>query len=118
LALLANRIVPTSPTQQMLDENNADYLDVTVASDAEAEARVVALIDECGFSLERRSYAERLHYSTDDYLNLLFTYSNRLVLDPSAQKELRSRLADRIGTAGVDAENDAVAFVCTIEASR
>lgn len=113
LALLANRIMPTSPTQQTLDEINADYLDVTVAAEAEAEAAVTALIEACGFSHERRRYVEQLHYSTDDYLNLVFTYSNRLVLDPSEQLELRSRLADRIGTAGVDARNDAVAFICT-----
>ena len=32
LALLANRIMPTAPTQQDLDEINADYLDVTATS--------------------------------------------------------------------------------------
>ena len=53
-----------------------------------------------------------------DYLNLLSTYSNRLLLDPTAQAELRSRLSQRIGTAGVDAQNDALAVVCAPTAAR
>jgi SAM-dependent methyltransferase len=49
LALLANRIIPTAPTQHDLDEINADYLDVTATSIVNAEVEVVALIEECGF---------------------------------------------------------------------
>jgi len=49
LALLANRIMSTAPTQQDLDEINADYLDVTATSIVNAEVEVVALIEECGF---------------------------------------------------------------------
>ena len=113
LALLANRIVPTAPTQQDLDEINADYVDLTATSIVNAEAEVMVLIEECGFAIERRTCIEQIHYTSDDYLNLVFTYSNRLVLDPTAQAELRSRLARRIDTAGVDARNDALAVVCT-----
>jgi SAM-dependent methyltransferase len=118
LALLANRIVPTAPTQQDLDEIIADYLDVTARSIVNAEDEVTALIEECGFSVERRRCVERLHYAREDYLNLLSTYSNRLLLDPTAQAELRSRLAQRIGTTGVDARNDALAVVCAPAAAR
>ena len=118
LALLANRIVPTAPTQQDLDEINADYVDLTATSIVNAEAEVMVLIEECGFAVERRTCIEQIHYNSDDYLNLVFTYSNRLVLDPTAQAELRSRLARRIGTAGVDAQNDALAVVCTPPAAR
>jgi SAM-dependent methyltransferase len=113
LALLANRIVPTAPTQQDLDAINADYLDVTATSIVNTEDEVTVLIEECGFSVERRTCVEQIHYAGEDYLNLVSTYSNRLVLDPTAQAELRSRLARRIGTAGVDARNDALAVVCT-----
>jgi len=118
LALLANRIVPTAPTQQDLDEINADYVDVTATPDVNAENEVTVLIEECGFSIERRTCVEQIHYAGEDYLNLVFTYSNRLVLDPTAQSELRSRLAQRIGAAGVAAQNDAIAFVCTPAAAR
>jgi SAM-dependent methyltransferase len=113
LVLLANRIVPTAPTQQQLDEINADYLDVTATSDVNAENEVTDLIEQSGFFIERRTCIEQLHYQGEDYLNLVFTYSNRLVLEPTAQAELRSRLARRIGTAGVEAHNSAVAIVCT-----
>jgi hypothetical protein len=79
---------------------------------------VTALVEACSFSVERRRCVERLHYAGEDYLNLVSTYSNRLLLDPTAQAELRSRLAQRIGTAGVDARNDALAVVCTPAAAR
>jgi SAM-dependent methyltransferase len=119
LALLANRIVPTAPAQQELDEINAHYhLDVTARSIVNAEEEVAAMVEECGFSTERRRCVEQLHYTTEDYLNLVSTYSNRLLLDPTAQAELRSRLARRIGTAGVDAQNDALAVVCRPVAAR
>lgn len=118
LALLANRIVPTAPTQQELDEINADYLDVTARSIVNAEEEVAVLVEEYGFSVELHRVDERLHYTTEDYLDLVSTYSNRLLLEPAAQAELRSRLARRIGVAGVDAQNNAVAVVCTLTAAR
>jgi SAM-dependent methyltransferase len=113
LALLANRIIPTAPTQQELDKINADYFDVTARSIVNAEDELAAMLEERGFAVERRRCVEQLHYTTEEYLNLVSTYSNRLLLDPSAREELRSRLAQRIGTAGVDAQNDALAIVCT-----
>jgi SAM-dependent methyltransferase len=118
LALLFNRIKPTAPTQHELDEINADYLDVTARPIVNAEEEVTALIKRCGFSVELRRVDEPLHYTTGDYLNLVSTYSNRLRLGPAAQAELRSRLAQRIGTAGVDAQNNALAVVCTPTAAR
>ena len=110
LALLANRIIPVAPTQQELDEINANYLDTTATSIVNKE-QVAAVLEESGFTVERRNVVEQVHYSTEDYLELVFTYSNRLVLDPSARAELRSRLEQRIGTSGVDARNDALAVI-------
>jgi SAM-dependent methyltransferase len=118
LALLANRIVPTAPTQQELDEINADYLDVTARPMVNAEEEVAAMVEECGYSVEFRRVDEPLHYTTEDYLDLVSTYSNRLLLNPAAQAELRSRVAARIGSAGVDATNHALAVVCTPTADR
>jgi SAM-dependent methyltransferase len=102
LALLANRIIPVAPTQQDLD---------TTATSIVNKEQVAAVLEESGFSVERRNVVEQVHYSTENYLELVFTYSNRLVLDPSARAELRSRLEQRIGTSGVDARNDALAVV-------
>ena len=113
LAILANRIHPTSPTLQELDEINVNYLDVTARATVNNEGAVIGVIEECGFVVERRRCAEKLHYSTEDYLNLVFTYSNHLMLDAAARDELRARLAERIGPGGVDAQNDALAVICT-----
>lgn len=113
LALLANRVVPTSPTQQELDEINVDYLDLTARSVLNADEEVATMLEKRGFSVERRNRVEQLHYTADDYLDLVFTYSNHLMLDAAAQKDLRSRLTQRIGSAGVHARNDALAVVCT-----
>jgi predicted RNA methylase len=104
--------------QYELDEINADYLDVAARPIVNAEEEATALIKKCGFSVELRRIDEPLHYTTDHYLNLVSTYSNRLRLDPAAQAELRSRLAQRIGTAGVDAQNNALAVVCTPTGAR
>ena len=52
LALLANRILPTAPTQQELDEINADYLDVTARLIVNAEDEVAVMVEECGFSVD------------------------------------------------------------------
>ena len=113
LALLANRVVPTAPTQQEFDEINADYLDLTARTVLNADEEVATMLEKRGFSVERRHCAEQLHYTAEDYLDLVFTYSNHLVLDAAAQDELRSRLAQRIGAGGVDAQNDALAVICT-----
>lgn len=76
LALLANRITPTAPTQQDLDEINADYVDVTARSIVNPEGGLATRFEQHGFTVERRTFVERLHYATEDYLSLVFTYSN------------------------------------------
>ena len=114
-ALLSNRITPVSPTPQDFDEAYAGYLNVAQRPpiDAAHDDDLTAMIEECGFSIERRGVVEQLHYATEDWLNMVFTYSNVLTLDPVARAGLRSRLAQCIGAGGVDARNDAVAVVCT-----
>jgi SAM-dependent methyltransferase len=118
LAILANRIMPTAPTQQDLDVINADYLDVTVRPADDREAELTTMLEEFGFAVERRCCVEHLHYTAEDYLNLTFTYSKHLTLEPAAGAELRTRLEQRIGSAGVAARNDALAFVCTATSAR
>lgn len=63
--------------------------------------------------METRQFVERFHCSTDDWLNMVFTYSSHLTLDPIARAELRSQLEQRIGAGGVVAQNDATALICT-----
>jgi SAM-dependent methyltransferase len=115
LALLSNRLTPISPTRQALDDAYAGYLDTAQrpAIDAVHDDRLPAIVEHHGFTIDRRHVTERLHYATNDWVNMVFTYSNVLTLDPKPRAELRSRLTKRIGVDGVDAQNDAVAVICT-----
>lgn len=115
LALLSNRITPISPTREELDQAYAGSLDAPArpAIDAAHDDDLMAMIQQHGYTVERRHITERLHFTTDAWVNLMCTYSNVLRLAPQARADFRSRLEHRIGTAGVDAENDATAVICT-----
>lgn len=115
LALLSNRVIPTSPSRRDFDEVYAEHVDVSErqAVDAAHDDGLTAIIEGHGFTIERRSTVERVHYTGDDWVNMVFTFSNVLVLEPSTRAELRSQLEKRIGTAGVDARKDSVAVICT-----
>jgi hypothetical protein len=117
LALLSNRISPVSPTRQQLDEAYSGFLDPAQrpAIDAVHDDALMAMITEHGYTIERRQVTEQLHYDTEAWVNMVFTYSNVLTLGPQARSELRCRLEQVIGTAGVDAENDATAVICTLQ---
>lgn len=114
LALLSNRIIPTSPSRQDFDETYAGHLDVfeRPVIDAVHDDGLTAMVERCGFTVERRHVTETVHYATDDWVNRVLTFSNVLTLEPRAQAELRSRLENRIGAAGVDARKESVAVIC------
>ncbi|MGH3644918.1 MAG: class I SAM-dependent methyltransferase [Mycobacterium sp.] len=112
LALVWNRITPTSPRSDDVEEIYADYLDAVARPSIETEDQSTAILAECGFTAERRHFVEELHYGSDDWLNMVFTFSNHLALEPLQRAELRSRLERRIGSAGVTARNDALAVIC------
>ena len=115
LALLSNRVTPVSPTRQKLGEAYVGILDAAARPpiDAAHDDELAATIAQHGYAVQRRHVTERLHYTTDAWVNMVFTYSNVLTLTPQARTALRSRLQHRIGTTGVDAENDATAVICT-----
>ncbi|KAA0080583.1 class I SAM-dependent methyltransferase [Mycolicibacterium sp. P9-64] len=115
LALLSNRITPISPPLKVLDEAFAGHLDTSQrqAIDAVHDPGLTAIIEGSGFTTERRSTVERVHYTGDDWVDMAFTYSNVLLLEPDAGAALRSALRTRIGAAGVDARKESVAVVCT-----
>jgi SAM-dependent methyltransferase len=114
-ALLWNRITAVTPTRQQFDEAYGGLLDEwqRPSVDFEGSAQLEALLDEARFTSEQRRYVEQLHYRTEDWVDMVTTYSNVLTLEPSAQAELRTRLERCIGAAGVDATNDALAVICT-----
>jgi ubiquinone/menaquinone biosynthesis C-methylase UbiE len=116
LALLSNRITPLSPTRAQLDQAYAGYLDKSArpALDAAHDDDLMTLIESYGYAIERREITEQQHYSTHAWMNMVFTYSNVLTLDPTARTEMRARLQERIGADGVDAENEAAAVIATL----
>jgi hypothetical protein len=115
LALLSNRVIPTSPSRQDLNEVFAGHVDVSEhrTIDAVHDDGLTATIKARGFTVERRSTSERVHYTSDDWVNMTFTFSNVLVLEPTTAAELRSQLEERIGASGVDARKDSVVVICT-----
>ncbi|GFG48596.1 SAM-dependent methyltransferase [Mycolicibacterium agri] len=113
LALLWNRIIPITPTQDELDEAYAPHVNTSqraTISDV-CERELMEMIRSCGYEVQQRGLAEALHYSTDAWVNMVFTYSNVLTLGSKTRSEVRARLVRRIGVDGVDAENHAVAVI-------
>lgn len=115
LVLLSNRLTPITPPKQELDEIYSGYLGPELQSpiDAAHNQELLTLIERHGFEVERRHVSERQHYAADAWVNMVSTHSNILTLEHQARADLRLRLAQRIGDAGVEAENNATAVVCT-----
>jgi SAM-dependent methyltransferase len=114
LALLWNRITPLAPTRQELDSAYAGYLDASArpAIDAAHDDTLLTLFQREGYAIERRTVTEPLHYDAEAWVNMVTTYSNVLTLSPPMRSRLASNLRQRIGPAGVEAENTATAIVC------
>jgi SAM-dependent methyltransferase len=122
LALMWNRLFPTHPTQRDLAEIYRDYMDpgsplVDGSSnglDAEHRTdRLIASITAAGFTVVERTYRRDDHYSTEQWLDFAFTYSNHLVLAAEKASELRTRLAERIGSKGVSVGGDTLLVLAT-----
>ena len=115
LVLMWNRITASDSTRRGLERISAEYGVTTPASTSgsNAETALEALLRRTEFTAERVEVREVLDYATEDWLRLVFTHSNHVVLEPAAKTELRTRLRDFIGDDGVSAVNDALALICT-----
>ncbi|SIL68982.1 Uncharacterised protein [Mycobacteroides abscessus subsp. abscessus] len=113
LALVWNRIEPTVPTQHDLDTVYADFMDTARRPSIDTEDTVTPIVEKSGYRVQHMHFPERGHFATQAYLDMVFTYSNHLTLDPAQRDELRSRLEEKIGDGGVDTKNDALAVICT-----
>jgi SAM-dependent methyltransferase len=123
LALMWNRLFPTDPTHGDFAEIYRDYVDpgsplVDASSKGLVETdrnsdRLIASIIASGFTVEQRVYPRNAHYSAEHWLDLVFTYSNHLVLAPDKATELRARLAGRIGSKGVSVGGDTLLILAT-----
>lgn len=115
LALLWNRIHPVDPPQADLNTVYAEHSDGPPlhGTPVQRDDDAIAVIGGYGFDVEQRNTVEQLHYPTEDWVNLVCTYSKVLTMPEAVRRMFREHLARRIGTAGVRATNDAIALVCT-----
>jgi hypothetical protein len=74
---------------------------------------VVDMIAAAGFTVTQRKYPHDLHYSAQQWVDIAFTFSHQLILAADQATELRTRLIERIGSAGVSVGGDAVAIFAT-----
>jgi SAM-dependent methyltransferase len=113
LALIWNRLKPTKPTRAEFDSIYQDYMEVGTRSTDGKPDDLAAVLAAAGFTSTHQCYPHNLHYSAEQYVDLVFTYSNHLTLAAEKATELRSRLAARIGSAGVSVGGDALAILGT-----
>jgi SAM-dependent methyltransferase len=113
LALIWNRLRPTRPTRAEFEEIYADYMDVETRSGDGNPGEVIDMIAGSGFTVTQREYPHDLHYSAQQWVDIAFTFSNQLLVARDKADELRARLIDRIGPAGVSVGGDAVAILAT-----
>jgi SAM-dependent methyltransferase len=113
LALAWNRLFPVTPSRSDFAPIYRDYMEpgsplVTATPTAPGldVGRVDDVIEKAGFTLRQHIYPCEAHYGREEWLDLVFTYSNHLVLPAETASELRDRLAAFIGTAGVTVGGD------------
>lgn len=114
LVLLWNRLVPTRPTHDDLAAIYNDFMDADARpmdADPDELIALIALITAAGYCVTERAYPRTIHYSTEQWLDLVFTYSNHLTLGAQKGAELRRKLAGRIGGDGVSVGGDALAII-------
>ncbi len=113
LALIWNRLRPTNPTSAEFKSIYRDYLNVDRRSTDGNPDEIVDLLTAAGFTVTQRRYPHDLHYSAQQWVDIAFTFSHQLILPADKASELRTRLIDRIGSAGVAVGGDAVAILAT-----
>ncbi|MDT5360294.1 MAG: hypothetical protein QOC69_2056 [Mycobacterium sp.] len=115
LALAWNRLFPLTPSRSDFAPIYRDYMEpgsplvtATPAGPGLAVGRVDDVLEKAGFAIRQHAYPRGAHYDRDEWLDLVFTYSNHLVLPAEKAGELRDRLAAHIGTTGVTVGGDAL----------
>jgi SAM-dependent methyltransferase len=118
LALIWNRLIPTRPTRAEFESIYQDYMEVdTRAVDGNPDD-LAGVLAAAGFTVTHQRYPHNLHYSAQQWVELVFTYSNHLTLAADIATELRRRLTERIDSAGVSVGGDALAILGTWVGAR
>lgn len=113
LALIWNRLRPTNPSRADFDAIYSEYREVEKPRDEHDAEQVVDMITAAGFDVAQRRYPHNLHYSAQQWVDIAFTFSQQLLVPADRADELRTRLIERIGPAGVSVGGDAVALFAT-----
>jgi SAM-dependent methyltransferase len=113
LALIWNRLRPTRPTRAQFESIYKDYMDIDARAADGKPGDLTDLLTGAGFTVTHRSYQHNLHYSTQQWVDIAFTFSNHLTLAADKATELRSKMADLIGPSGVSVGGDALALLAT-----
>jgi SAM-dependent methyltransferase len=113
LALIWNRLRPTSPTRAEFEAIYQDYMNIETHRHDGNPDQIVDRLAAAGFTATQQRYPHDLHYSAQQWVDIAFTFSNQLILADDQATELRARLVERIGSAGVSVGGDAVAILAT-----
>lgn len=122
LALAWNRLFPVRPSRAEFATVYRDFLDAAsplvtatptggTGSGMDSD-ELVGGIERAGFVVDRRTYPRSEPYPGERWLDLVFTYSNHLVLEPDRQRELRLRLGELIGGRPVLVGGDTLLLGC------
>ena len=113
LALIWNRLRPSRPTRAQFESIYKDYMDIDARGADGQPGDLTDLLTGAGFTVTHRSYPHHLHYSTRQWLDIAFTFSNHLTLAADKATELRTRMSELIGPSGVSVGGDALAILAT-----
>jgi SAM-dependent methyltransferase len=113
LALIWNRLRPTNPTRAEFEAIYQDYMAVEAHRGDGRPDDVAELIRSSGFTATLQKYPHDLHFSAQQWVDIAFTFSPQLILAADKATELRARLIETIGSAGVSVGGDAVAILAT-----
>ncbi|WP_348536330.1 class I SAM-dependent methyltransferase [Mycobacterium sp. OTB74] len=116
MALAWNRQIPITPSMLDFAAVYRDFLDPASplvtgrptggTGSGMDSAALAADLEKAGFAVEIHLYPRDEHLDAEQWLDMAFTYSNHLVLEPDQARELRSRLAELIGDDGVHIGGD------------
>ncbi len=101
LALLWHATAPESPPQADFDAVYRRYMDLRTHPTAGDDVPLADTLAAAGLTVSETTHPVRIEYTTQAWLDMVFTFSAQIVLAPDAAQSLRADLADLVGPDGV-----------------